>query len=141
MMRIRFTVSGQPSGYVAQTNHRNKRVNAYYAWRKRIKDTAALAGVKFPLVSTPEAPIVIRTRSFFADKRHKDTLNVHKGVEDALFYIKPKYKKLFKLAGIPFTDDKCNGGSFAPVQFDSRNPRVEIMIQIPVVLGENDEKP
>jgi len=86
---------------------------------------ARIAGIKLPLRSTKDRPLMIRTIAYFKDGIHPDPGNVQKGVCDALFYDDQKVlgKKTRK------GDDKYTGGSFPPPRYDKENPRVVVIIE------------
>lgn len=115
---IHFTVPGKPMGYYAVGRSPNwKRMRAYHDYCERVRWAATSLGVKLPLHSTNDRPLLIRVMPYFATGIHCDPGNVQKGICDALFY-----SRTVKAS------DKYTGGSFPPPLYDKKNPRVEVMI-------------
>lgn len=138
MRKARFTVPGNPVGYVATTS-RGKWTAEYQKfaeYAKLVRLHARAAGIQIPLLATKNRPLVIRTIAHFANGRHPDPGNVQKGVVDALFYDEEKaalaklYRKMGKKKRTTGKgDDKQTGGSFPPPLYDKENPRVVVIIK------------
>ena len=86
---IRFTVPGQPQGYVRRTRRNlwTPRVKSYHAWMQSVQVYARKAGLLLPLEATKDTQIRISIFCLFARKRiPPDVDGVLKAVQDALFY-------------------------------------------------------
>ncbi len=125
MYSIEFVIPGPSVGYYAQGKAKPcfgsdayRRMARYHNYCDKTRWLAVENGADLPLVATRIAPILIRTICWFQDGTHPDPENVHKGIIDSLFY--RKYKR--------GTADKYTGGCFYPPQYDSDNPRVEVII-------------
>jgi len=125
---IRFVVPGPPVGFKTTTVRSKKASSAYkryVEYKGVVQMFAAMAGVELPLYADEDHPLLIRTVSYFRDRRHPDPGNVQKGVCDALFYDAQGSRGKMIRKG----DDKYTGGSFPPPRYDKENPRVVVTIK------------
>ncbi len=120
---MKFIVPGDPFGHVAATAY-SKNYSKQYAkfikYAKFVRYCAIEAGIRLPLNADISNPLLIKTFSYFRDRRHCDPENVRKGICDALFYDPVQKKK---------GNDKYTAGYFPPPRYDPDNPRVVVVIR------------
>jgi hypothetical protein len=118
-----FVVPGKPQGYYAEGKRPNwTRKKSYEAYKKHVKQCAALAGChRERLVATKERPLLIHTKAYFPNGVHCDPENNRKAISDALFWTRRNEKKGY--------GDKYCGGSFWYPLYDKENPRTEVIIE------------
>jgi hypothetical protein len=121
---IRFVIPGKRAyGYVTTNRPRkgerrkvSKQAAAYWNYCGVLRMIARSSGIRTPMESPPDAPLMVFTRCYFYSKTHLDPENVHKGVKDALCY------------GATH-GDKFTGGHYLPPMYDKVDPRVEVLIR------------
>lgn len=122
MRIVTFEIPGPPVGYTIQLGRfANTKVKQKYREFKKL--VQSLAPIQLPLVASREKPVIVETECFFVNGIHPDPENVHKGVKDALFWVK---SGMGKGAG-----DKYTGGHYEPPQYDKLNPRTIVTVCIP----------
>ena len=118
MSHLFFIIYGQPVPY-KRTTQNAKWTDEQYHRYQAYKDAIVIAfleqcqgdwGCDKPLTSVRGQKTRMDIVIYFADYKHGDPSNVHKGIEDALF-----------------VNDKFCSGSF-DFFYDSLNPRVEVSI-------------
>ncbi len=130
---VSFTVPHDPVGYYAVGKCPNwKRMKAYHSYLAIVRNYAAAAGLRLPLIATKDRPLLISVVCHFRTGVHCDPGNVQKGICDALFY---RPKGLPKQADVPVNGDKYSGGLFLPPLYDKTKPRVEVWITVNAVQG------
>lgn len=116
---------GVVDGYYSQGKTPNwQRMKRYQAWKERVQNYAAMAGLELPLRPTKAEPVYVVTMAYFQSGVHPDPGNVYKGVVDALCYVSAEGRKLGEKRG----SDKWVGGGFEIPRYDKNEPRVEVYV-------------
>lgn len=93
----------------------DKDYQRYIAWKDKVFNRFLIEFEKFPhQVFKKKRKYYVNIHVYYKDKKHGDTDNVAKGINDAIFQ-KP-------------LEDKYVAGSY-DYSYDPQNPRVEVLIQ------------
>lgn len=122
---IEFVVPGPPKGYLRRTRYgkHTAAARAYHDYMIEVQACARAAGLYLPLEAAEGSEIMIRTWAQFVNRRHPDPSNVHKGIEDALFYVPEDLRKFHSTNG-----DKYVGGNYGYPRYGDR-AFVSVMVE------------
>lgn len=113
-----FTVWGQPKGYVRRTRKGlwHPSVKIYHQWMIEVQTIAVAAGLRLPLEASEGSEIFIRSWAVYKNRIHPDPGNVHKGIEDSLFYGSKR-------------GDKYAGGCYGYPLYSAERPNVKVRVE------------